>query len=171
MWLFGRALVARFPDVHGLAVHQMLFRFTCFAPSAIPFFTSSVGSCSKVGVFSVHLRSRMTSGKVSCLHLRSTCRIVRRSRMWLSLFLRSWRSACRIVRRSRLWISLCLRSWRRFWPSTPQERVQNRTQEQIMDFPVPQITEAVFAFYTTGARAESHAGADYGFSCASEHGR
>ena len=28
VWLIGRALIARFPDVHGLAVHQMLFRST-----------------------------------------------------------------------------------------------------------------------------------------------
>ena len=28
VWLFGRALGARLPDMHGLAVHRMLFRLT-----------------------------------------------------------------------------------------------------------------------------------------------
>ena len=51
---------------------------------------------------------------------RSACIIVRRSRSWVSLCLRSrrtafrvyHRSACSFVRRSRLWIPLCLRSLR-----------------------------------------------------------
>ena len=92
--------------------------------------------------------------KLSSFHHRSACKIVRRSRFWISLCLRSWRitwklcvlhhrSACRIVSRSRLWISLCLRSWR------PRGRC---------------------AFYTAGARVKSYAGAVCGFPCASVHG-
>ena len=42
-------------------------------------------------------------------------------------------------------------------PIVPQERVQLRTQEQIVDVLVPQITEARLADRTTGARAKSHA--------------
>ena len=40
-----------------------------------------------------------------------------------------------------------------------------------MNSPVPQLMEAVVEVYTTGARAESFPGADYGFPCASAHGR
>ena len=59
-------------------------------------------------------------------------------------------------------------------PSTPQKRLLNRTQEQIVGVPVPLIMEApvdVVLSYTTGARSESHAGADCRLPCASEHGR
>ena len=48
-------------------------------------------------------------------------------------------------------------SWRPFVEVIPQERVQNRTLEQIEDFPVPQITENQLAVRTPGTRAESHA--------------
>ena len=50
---------------------------------------------------------------------------------------------------------------------TPQERVQNRTQEQIADTLC--LSCEGFAFHTTGARAESYARADCGFR-ASVHG-
>ena len=55
----------------------------------------------------------------------------------------------------------------------PRERVQSRTPEQIMDFPVPQNME-VYAIIvrapSTGVRAESYAGSDRGCSCTSDHG-
>ena len=50
----------------------------------------------------------------------------------------------------------------------PRERVQNRTQEQIMDFPVPRILEAVVEVVPSlpqehvqhRARPKSYSGAD-----------
>ena len=54
-----------------------------------------------------------------------------------------------------------------------QER-ENRTQQQIVEVPVPRIMEAAVgrgscACYTTGTRAASHPGTDRGF--ATDHGR
>ena len=68
--------------------------------------------------------------------------------------------ACsKIVRRSRLWVSLCLRSLRTACLLYNIERVPNRTLDQIVDPPCASVHE------------ESHAGADCGLPCASEHGR
>ena len=69
----------------------------------------------------------------------------------IPLCLRSWRTACRsyhrsackIVRWSKLWVFLSLRSLRDGLPAVPQECVQNRTPEQLVDVPVPQIMEAI----------------------------
>ena len=57
--------------------------------------------------------------------------------------------------------------------STPQERVQNRTPEQTANSPVHQFMGAdveIVPFVPQNARAESYAGADCGFFCASVHG-
>ena len=55
----------------------------------------------------------------------------------------------------------------------PKERVQNRVGEPIGDRPsAPDLGtyRRSCAAPTTGARAESFPGADYGFPCASAHG-
>ena len=72
----------------------------------------------------------------------SACRIVRRSRLWIPLCLRSWRRICsllhrsasRIVRRSRLWVSSVPQIMEADLLSSPQEREQNRVREQIVGF-------------------------------------
>ena len=120
--------------------------------------------------------------KRSTSHHRSACRIARRSRLWIPLCLRSrmtactshhrsaskiacgsklWmfsclrsrrtactsyhRSVCKIARRSRLWTFLCLRSLRSACSIARRSRFWT--------------LGGGFAFYTTGARPESHAGA------------
>ena len=49
------------------------------------------------------------------------------------------RSACNIVRQRRLWVSSMPQITEGGLPGVPQERVQNRTPEQIVDVPLPQI--------------------------------
>ena len=61
-------------------------------------------------------------------------------------FLRSLRSACRIVRWSTLRDPQCLRSWRQSWKFHRKSGCKSRTQEQILDLPVPPIMVASKAY-------------------------
>ena len=56
VWLCARALVARFPDVHGLVVHQMLIWFNGLTLRPFPFFTNSVGWSELSGLFFLCMR-------------------------------------------------------------------------------------------------------------------